>query len=94
MRYSIMQSGGSNGKRFYACSYKQKKIAVLSRPQEILHAEETDHLSSGEVGLIFSMSPGSAIKNLFNEESRARVMAVFRHPVDRLVSKFYYLQIA
>jgi len=33
-----------------------------------------------------------ASQKLFNERHKARMFALFRHPIDREVSKFYYLQ--
>ncbi len=44
--------------------------------------------------VIFSMLPHVAAMNLFNPTNKGRLLALFRHPVDRLISKFYYLQIA
>jgi len=49
---------------------------------------------SGQADLIFSSFPDLAIEHLYDEQHKARVLAMFRHPVDRLVSKFYYLQVA
>lgn len=44
--------------------------------------------------IIFSMLPDMVAMNLFNPTNKGRLLALFRHPVDRLISKFYYLQIA
>ena len=44
--------------------------------------------------VIFSSAPEKVITALFDENHKGRVLAMFRHPVDRLVSKFFYLQIA
>jgi hypothetical protein len=44
--------------------------------------------------VMFSMIPDVVATNLFNPLNKGRLLALFRHPVDRLISKFYYLQIA
>lgn len=44
--------------------------------------------------VMFSMIPDVVALNLFNPSNKGRLLALFRHPVDRLISKFYYLQIA
>jgi hypothetical protein len=48
--------------------------------------------------VIVSMEMGTAVRHLYNKrdngENKGRVLALFRHPIDRLVSKFYYLQVA
>jgi hypothetical protein len=38
---------------------------------------------------IFSMEMGFALDHLYDAQHKARSMALFRHPIDRLVSKFY-----
>ena len=67
---------------------------VLSRTTDILDAQENGLVSSGQVDIIFTSFPATAAKKLFNEQHRGRVLAMFRHLVDRLISKFYYLQVA
>ena len=42
--------------------------------------------------IIFTAYPSFAIDSLYNENHKGRAFGLFRHPVDRLVSKFYYLQ--
>lgn len=44
--------------------------------------------------VIFSMIPDMVATNIFNPMNKGRLLVLFRHPVDRLVSKFYYLQTA
>ena len=44
--------------------------------------------------LIITSDPIYAIENLYSKDERGRVLLMMRHPVDRLVSKFYYLQMA
>lgn len=38
--------------------------------------------------------PGNAVRTIFTPHHRALLFAIFRHPVDRLVSQYYYLQSA
>lgn len=40
------------------------------------------------------MEPQVAGEHLYDEFNRGRILALFRHPIDRVVSKFYYLQTA
>lgn len=49
---------------------------------------------SGQVDIIFTSDISFAAEKLFDRAHRARILAIFRNPVDRLVSKFYYLQTA
>eukprot|EP00804_Cyclotella_cryptica_P005820 CCRYP_000126-RA/>CCRYP_000126-RA protein AED:0.00 eAED:0.00 QI:779/1/1/1/1/1/2/128/225 len=44
--------------------------------------------------MIFTSDINFAAQNLFDRLNKGRVFAFFRHPIDRLVSKFYYLQTA
>jgi len=65
-----------------------------SSPEGILHAEEMGLVPSGLADLIITGDPAFAIEHLYDDAHKGRVLALFRHPVDRLVSKFYYLQTA
>ena len=47
---------------------------------------------SGLVDVIVTSDPAYAVEHLFDESHKGRVLALFRHPVDRLVSKFFYLR--
>ncbi|KAL7541097.1 hypothetical protein ACHAXR_010618 [Thalassiosira sp. AJA248-18] len=60
----------------------------------ILRAQELGLVPSGMADIIFTSDPSFAIQNLYDDSHKGRVLGLFRHPVDRLVSKFYYLQIA
>jgi hypothetical protein len=44
--------------------------------------------------MIFTSDINFASRHLFSRLNKGRVFAFFRHPIDRLVSKFYYLQTA
>lgn len=57
-------------------------------------AQKMGLVPSGLADIIFTGDPAYAIEQLYDEEHKGRVFGLFRHPVDRLVSKFYYLQIA
>jgi hypothetical protein len=49
-------------------------------------------VESGVVDMIVTSDPTYAVENLFDATHKGRVMALFRHPIDRLVSRFYYLR--
>ena len=51
-------------------------------------------VSSGKADMIFTSDISFAVAKLFDNDHRARILALFRNPVDRCVSKFYYLQTA
>ena len=60
----------------------------------ILRAKELGLVQSHTTDLIFTMEPQFAGKELYDEENKGRFLALFRHPVDRALSMFYYLQTA
>eukprot|EP00585_Thalassiosira_rotula_P017770 CAMPEP_0196207904 /NCGR_PEP_ID=MMETSP0912-20130531/8711_1 /TAXON_ID=49265 /ORGANISM="Thalassiosira rotula, Strain GSO102" /LENGTH=414 /DNA_ID=CAMNT_0041482631 /DNA_START=53 /DNA_END=1297 /DNA_ORIENTATION=+ len=90
--WHIPKSGGSTAKSIYKCI--GKKVSIASQPGEIMKLKHKGLVPSGQADLIFSSFPDLAIEHLYDEQHKARVLAMFRHPVDRLVSKFYYLQVA
>eukprot|EP00578_Thalassiosira_sp_NH16_P005539 CAMPEP_0181135238 /NCGR_PEP_ID=MMETSP1071-20121207/32515_1 /TAXON_ID=35127 /ORGANISM="Thalassiosira sp., Strain NH16" /LENGTH=382 /DNA_ID=CAMNT_0023221811 /DNA_START=71 /DNA_END=1219 /DNA_ORIENTATION=+ len=92
MFWHIPKSGGSTAKAIYRCM--GKNIDIESQPASILRAEKDGLVASGKVDVIFSSFPNMAAEHLFDPVHKGRMLAMFRHPVDRLVSKFYYLQIA
>jgi len=60
----------------------------------ILRAAELGLVASGKADMIFTSDINFAADHLFDSDHRARIFALFRNPVDRSVSKFYYLQTA
>jgi hypothetical protein len=60
----------------------------------ILHAEELGLVPSGLADIIITGVPQFAVSHLYDKDHKGRAFGIFRHPVERLVSKFYYLQIA
>jgi hypothetical protein len=60
----------------------------------ILHAEDLGLVPSHVADLIFTSAPSFAIEHLYDDSHRGRALGLFRHPIERLVSKFYYLQVA
>ena len=50
-------------------------------------------VQSNLADVIFFTNP-TIIEGLFDTEHKGRVMSIFRNPVERLISKFYYLSIA
>jgi hypothetical protein len=51
-------------------------------------------VQSHKSDLIFTMEPAYAGEKLYDEDNKGRFLALFRHPVDRALSMFYYLQTA
>ncbi|KAL7474837.1 hypothetical protein ACHAW6_000789 [Cyclotella cf. meneghiniana] len=60
----------------------------------ILHAREMGLVPSRAADMVVTHEVTAAVRYLFSPQNRGRALALFRHPIDRLVSKFYYLQIA
>jgi len=60
----------------------------------ILRAQELGLVSSKDpkVDLVVSGEFESVVSHLFDKTNRGKVFAMFRHPVERLESLFYYLQ--
>jgi len=50
--------------------------------------------TKNNVDIIFSSLPDYAVEHLFDESHKGRMLSMFRPPVDRLTSKFFYLGIA
>jgi hypothetical protein len=69
-------------------------IDIRSQPETINTATELNLVQSGMVDIFFSSFPDYAIDQMFDPAHKGRVLAMFRDPVDRLTSKFFYLQIA
>ena len=68
-------------------------VDTLSRPG-ILRAQEMGLVPSGLADIIVTNNLNFAIEHLYDRFHKGRILALFRHPVDRLISKFYYAQIA
>lgn len=60
----------------------------------ILQAREMGLVPSRAADMVVTHEVTAAVRYLFSPQNRGRALALFRHPIDRLVSKFYYLQIA
>lgn len=60
----------------------------------ILRAEKLGLVPSGLADIIVTGFPAFAVSHLYDEDHKGRAFAIFRHPLKRLVSKFYYLQVA
>lgn len=64
-------------------------------PSGILRAEKLGLVPSGLADMIVTTNGlNFAIEHLYDNTHRGRVLALFRHPVDRLISYFYYTQVA
>ena len=90
--WHIPKSGGTTAKNFYKCLHLS--IDIASHPVTILDNERKRFVQAGMVDVLFSSMPDLAVQNLFSSRHKGRAMALFRPPVDRLFSKFFYLQIA
>ncbi|KAL7539621.1 hypothetical protein ACHAXR_009449 [Thalassiosira sp. AJA248-18] len=90
--WHIPKSGGTTAKTLYTSL--GKSIDIESKPGPILEAQKKGLVASGQVDIIFSSLPNFAVSHLFDNSHKGRALALFRHPVDRLISKFYYLQTA
>jgi len=60
--------------------------------QGILRAANLGLVASGKADMIFTSDVNFAVHHLFDPGHKGRIFALFRNPVDRSVSKFYYLQ--
>ncbi|KAL3783294.1 hypothetical protein HJC23_007963 [Cyclotella cryptica] len=65
-----------------------------SNRKGLIRAKEMGLVESGKVDVIFTTDVKFAVETLFDEEHPGRLFALFRHPIHRLVSKFYYMQSA
>lgn len=68
-------------------------MEVIPQPPDILEAQDNGFVQSGKADLLFSSYPDYATKKLFHGHGdhrgrRGRMFATFRHPVERLISKF------
>jgi len=68
-------------------------VQTTSR-EGILRAEKLGLVPSGLADIIFTGNPIFAIEHLYDRGHKGRILALFRHPVERLISKFYYVQVA
>ena len=62
--------------------------------QGILRAASMGLVASQKADMIFTSDVNFAADHLFDPGHKGRIFALFRNPVDRLVSKFWYLQSA
>ena len=60
----------------------------------IMRAKKMGLVQSHKTDLIFTMEPQFAGEHLYDEENKGRFLALFRHPVERATSMFWYLQTA
>ena len=64
----------------------------MSTPEGIKHASQINLIPSHIPQIIFAPLLHESIDNLFTPQNQAQAFAIFRHPIDRIVSLFYYLQ--
>lgn len=68
-------------------------VDTITKPG-ILRAEKMGLVRSGLADLIVTANLNFAVEHLYDNTHKGRVLALFRHPVERLVSKFHYVQVA
>mmetsp|Transcript_23120 Transcript_23120/g.53090 ORF Transcript_23120/g.53090 Transcript_23120/m.53090 type:complete len:400 (+) Transcript_23120:74-1273(+) len=66
----------------------------VSTSDGIMKGREMGLVPSGLVDVVFTTYPSQIVENLFDLNHKGRLLAMFRHPVQRLVSKFFYLRVA
>lgn len=90
--WHIPKSAGTTMKSLFQCL--EQMSYIVSKPNKIAVAKEYKVVPSQKWDILFTMSPSAVIQTLLSEEHPGRVLSMFRHPVERLISKFYYLQTA
>ena len=63
-------------------------------PAGMLRAKKMGLVESGLADLIVTTNINVAVATLYDNQNRGRLLALFRPPVDRMISKFYYSQVA
>eukprot|EP00970_Alexandrium_tamarense_P003368 scaffold529_cov196-Alexandrium_tamarense.AAC.64 len=78
---------------FHSLDYHVVNVDTTSR-NGILRAKNMGLVSSTDpaVDVVVSGEINYAAQNLFDEGHKGRVVAMFRHPVERAISMFYYLR--
>mmetsp|Transcript_25075 Transcript_25075/g.52752 ORF Transcript_25075/g.52752 Transcript_25075/m.52752 type:complete len:358 (+) Transcript_25075:62-1135(+) len=66
----------------------------VSNKEGILHASALGLVPSDKADIIITTKPEFAVGMLFDKSHRGRFLILVREPIDRLVSLFYYLQVA
>jgi len=66
----------------------------VSTPVGLEHAGRHNLAASRLADIVSSAYVSEASSRLFSKRYKGKMFALFRHPIDRLVSKFYYLQTA
>ena len=82
----VVFSPGATGANFV-------NVDTLSR-KGILRAEKMGLVPSNMADLIVTGSLNFAVEHLYDSMQKGRVLSLFRDPVERLISKFYYSQVA
>ena len=84
--WHIPKSAGTTMKSLFQCL--EQMSYIVSKPNKIAVAKEYKVVPSQKWDILFTMSPSAVIQTLLSEEHPGRVVAMFRNPVERLVSKF------
>ena len=92
------ESGLANGRPketyLHVVEVEQGKYVNVDVTTEdgIDHAASLKLIDSNLADIIVSPLLHKASSSLFNENRKGRIMTIFRHPIDRVISIFYYLQ--
>jgi len=66
----------------------------VSSQEGLKHAKELNLPASHLADVVSSPYASEVMTGLFDQEHRGKMFALLRHPIERLASKFYYLQTA
>jgi len=90
--WHIPKAGGTSVKQYYSCMGLAEDLDT-TREDGIYRAIDIGMAENDFADIAVTMFAGLAAK-MFTPEYRGRPFVLFRHPVDRMASLFYYLQIA
>ena len=96
--WHIPKAGGSSAKYYYVncrgikLAHYDDDFDIVSRPG-VMKAKAANLVPSHSHDMLMSALFHPAI-DLFDSENKGRAFAMFRHPVDIVISTYYYLQTA
>lgn len=86
-------SGSEERLRVIATEDNRRYVNVdVTTPEGILKASQMGFGSSDLADVMFTPLLLESAESLLSDSKRGRMFAIFRHPIDRVVSIFYYLQ--
>ena len=88
----------TNEKELRTIEGKHSKYIFLNvdttSEEGMLHAAQLGLVPSGKADLISASLIKLAVQHLYDPMHKGRVISLFRHPIKRWISRFYYLQMA